>query len=56
MNNKKIKLNWKNFLALTTAGIINAFGVTVFLYPVNLYDSAYLTITEVADVFSGVQK
>ena len=39
MNNKKIKLNWKNFLALTIAGIINAFGVTVFLYPVNLYDS-----------------
>ncbi len=39
MNNKKIKLSWKNFLALTIAGIINAFGVTVFLYPVNLYDS-----------------
>ncbi|MGN0179296.1 MAG: YitT family protein [Monoglobaceae bacterium] len=29
----------KNFLILTLAGIINAFGVTVFLNPVNLYDS-----------------
>ena len=29
----------KNILFLTLAGIINAFGVTFFLYPVNLYDS-----------------
>lgn len=28
-----------NFLMLTIAGIVNAFGVTVFLMPVNLYDS-----------------
>ncbi|MBQ7275919.1 MAG: YitT family protein [Bacilli bacterium] len=28
-----------NFLYLTIAGIINAFGVTLFLYPVKLYDS-----------------
>lgn len=28
-----------NFVMLTIAGIINAFGVTFFLYPVNLYDS-----------------
>lgn len=28
-----------NFLILTIAGAINAFGVTVFLSPVNLYDS-----------------
>ena len=27
------------YLALTAAGIINAFGITFFLYPVNLYDS-----------------
>ncbi len=33
------KLKWANFLALTLAGVINAFGVTIFLYPVNLYDS-----------------
>lgn len=32
-------LNWKNFLILTAAGFINAFGVTVFLSPVKLYDS-----------------
>jgi len=33
------KLNWINFLMLTVAGIVNAFGVTVFLAPVKLYDS-----------------
>ena len=34
---KTIKL--KNMLMLTIAGIINAIGVTVFISPVNLYDS-----------------
>ena len=29
----------KNFIMLTIAGLVNAFGVTVFLYPVKLYDS-----------------
>lgn len=33
------KLNWINFVALFIAGCINAFGVTVFLAPVKLYDS-----------------
>lgn len=33
------KLNWGNILMLTVAGIINAFGVTIFLAPVKLYDS-----------------
>ena len=33
----KIKL--KNFIFLTIAGIINSIGVTMFLTPVNLYDS-----------------
>lgn len=28
-----------NLLMLTLAGIINAVGITIFLYPVNLYDS-----------------
>lgn len=28
-----------NFFSLTVAGIINAFGVTLFLFPVKLYDS-----------------
>lgn len=32
-------LKFTNFLMLTMAGIINAFGVTVFLAPVKLYDS-----------------
>ena len=33
----EIKLH--KFLLLTIAGLINAFGVTMFLSPVNLYDS-----------------
>lgn len=33
------QFKWKNFLFLTIAGCINAFGVTVFLAPVKLYDS-----------------
>lgn len=32
-------LKWTRFPALLFAGIINALGVTLFLYPVNLYDS-----------------
>lgn len=36
-NVKKFKV--KNFILLTVAGIINAFGVTLFLSPVKLYDS-----------------
>jgi len=32
-------LKWQNFLVLFFAGCINAFGVTVFLAPVKLYDS-----------------
>ncbi len=33
------KLQWMNFVILFIAGCINAFGVTVFLAPVKLYDS-----------------
>ncbi len=33
------KLKFGNFLMLTIAGIVNAFGITVFLMPVKLYDS-----------------
>lgn len=38
---KKFKESFKlrNFIMLTVAGIINAFGITCFLNPVNLYDS-----------------
>ena len=32
-------LRWQNFILLLFAGSINAFGVTVFLAPVKLYDS-----------------
>ncbi len=32
-------LKWQNFVVLFIAGCINAFGVTVFLAPVKLYDS-----------------
>ncbi len=43
MKNKLINelksLHWLNFIFLFFAGIINAFGVTVFLAPVKLYDS-----------------
>ena len=37
MNRGKLRIT--NVLMLTVAGIINAFGITVFLMPVNLYDS-----------------
>lgn len=37
---KELKaLRLKKFLLITVAGIINAFGITMFLSPVNLYDS-----------------
>lgn len=34
-----MKLNLRNFVFLTIAGIINAIGVTMFIAPVQLYDS-----------------
>lgn len=33
------RLSFKNFFVLAIAGFINAFGITVFLSPVKLYDS-----------------
>ncbi len=33
------KLEWKNLFFLTLAGVVNAIGITLFLYPVKLYDS-----------------
>ncbi len=39
MKNLLKQLKLKNFLMLTLAGVINAFGITVFLSPVKLYDS-----------------
>ena len=32
-------MKMKNILALTIAGIVNAFGITLFMTPVKLYDS-----------------
>ena len=37
MSSSKIRII--NIIMLTVAGIINAFGITFFLMPVNLYDS-----------------
>lgn len=37
MDRRKLRIT--NILMLTIAGIINAFGITIFLTPVNLYDS-----------------
>ncbi len=39
LKEKLSKLKFSNFILLTIAGFINAFGVTVFLAPVRLYDS-----------------
>lgn len=39
MSKIRESLKWQNFAALTAAGIINAFGVIMFLSPVGLYDS-----------------
>ncbi len=36
-NLKKLKL--RNFIGLTIAGLVNAFGVNIFIAPVELYDS-----------------
>lgn len=33
------KIKWRQIILLTIAGLINAFGITVFLAPVKLYDS-----------------
>lgn len=32
-------LHWLNFVLLTIAGVVNAIGVMLFMYPVKLYDS-----------------
>ena len=43
------ELNPVNFLLLTAAGVINAFGVTMFLYPVKLYDSGVSGLSMLLD-------
>lgn len=43
------EINLMNFIVLTIAGIINAFGVTVFLFPVKLYDSGISGLSMLLD-------
>lgn len=43
------KTNFLNFLILAIAGIINAFGVTVFLFPMKLYDSGVSGLSMLLD-------
>ena len=55
---KKIKeqcreLKPANFLFLLAAGIINAFGVTLFLFPVKLYDSGISGLSMLLDQISS---
>ncbi|MBQ8603444.1 MAG: YitT family protein [Oscillospiraceae bacterium] len=44
----------KNFMMLTVAGIINAFGVTFFLSPVKLYDSGISGTSMLLSQMSGL--
>ena len=38
-----------HFLFLTIAGVVNAFGVTLFLFPVKLYDSGISGLSMLLD-------
>ena len=52
MNQLKQKLSaikWQNFIFLLLAGIINAFGVTLFLFPMKLYDSGVSGLSMLLD-------
>ena len=42
-------LHFSNFIALIVAGTINAFGVTLFLFPVKLYDSGVSGVSMLLD-------
>lgn len=47
---KKLKnLSIRNLLMLTLAGVINAFGVTLFLFPMKLYDSGVSGLSMLLD-------
>lgn len=43
------ELKFSTFIILTIAGIINAFGVTLFLFPVKLYDSGISGLSMLLD-------
>ncbi len=48
------KIKFKNLIMLTVAGIINAIGVTIFISPVNLYDSGISGTSILLSQLSGV--
>ena len=49
IKNQLKELKWFHFIMLTIAGSINAFGVTIFLYPVKLYDSGISGVSMLLD-------
>ena len=49
IKNQFKELKWFHFIMLTIAGSINAFGVTIFLYPVKLYDSGISGVSMLLD-------
>lgn len=49
LKNQFKDLKWFHFIMLTIAGSINAFGVTIFLYPVKLYDSGISGVSMLLD-------
>lgn len=49
IKNQLKELKWFHFIMLTIAGSINAFGVTIFLYPVKLYDSGVSGVSMLLD-------
>lgn len=49
MRRKGNELRFKNFVWLLVAGVINAFGVTMFLFPVKLYDSGISGLSMLLD-------
>lgn len=49
MKKESSELKFKNFLFLTLAGCINAVGVTIFLFPVKLYDSGISGLSMLLD-------
>lgn len=49
MGKSKTRPKFKNFLLLLLAGMINAFGVTMFLFPVKLYDSGMSGLSMLLD-------
>lgn len=43
------EIKWGNFVFLMLAGVINAFGVSLFLFPVKLYDSGISGLSMLLD-------